>query len=669
MNNPYRVIKRLAFVTGFCIVSCTTALAQQSLFLFLQADNLQPFYVQMGDKVYSSSSTGHIIISGLQDNTCNFEVGFPQRTSKPEHFSIPLNNKDHGYQLIKNGADWALYDWQTKETVEPLKGSDNNLSLLYGERKKDDAFATLMAAVVNDSAVLYTSIVKKDVENVPQVAKTTEPEVKEKQPEPVTKTEEKPAAPVTVPDTAQKAAEIKAEAKADIKTETKTEPVTPPVVPPAVSSPAVDSPKLVKTEPVTRDTAAAVANAPVVTNAVAGNVSAEPVKDTVVAKYDPKEKPLSETGAKGSTGKVVKVQQQTKDGETKMVFVDSSSSPADVVTVYIDENKSAPQQEAVGDHNTGAVQPDNTQAPAKKETGKRPKQDAVATVKKEVAPPTATMSKEDIAEKIKAETWQQPVTPEKKAGDTVTIILESRQMKKDTAAKAKPLYRPKETAKTEPTKQAAVDTPTVQIATETKQDVAVTTKPATEKPAAEEKPVVKSEPEKPVVKPEPQKPAVVDTAAVKPRSEEAQNTAKQQTPKAVYEPKASTDSVKKTVAETKPAVQEKKAESGSKQLVMINSDCIRIASDNDVDKIRVKMLAENDTQKRIAIANKYFKTMCLYAKQMKALSELFPTSENKYQFLQMAYPFAADTANFKQLYDLFPEEDWQNRFKTMVHYQ
>jgi hypothetical protein len=539
MNNPYRVIKRLAFVTGFCIVSCTTALAQQSLFLFLQSDNLQPFYVQMGDKVYSSSSTGHVIISGLQDNTCNFEVGFPQRTSRPQHFSIPLNNKDHGYQLIKNGADWALYDWQTKETIEPLKGSDNNMSLLYGERKKDDAFATLMAAVVNDSAVLYTSIVKKDVETVPQVAKTTEPEVTEKQPQ--------PTSPVS--DTVQKAVETKAETK----TETvKTEPVN-------VTPPAIDSAKLVKTEPsVTRNTAAVTNTTPTVPN----NVSAEPIKDTLAAKYDPKEKPLSEASATNK-GSVVKVQQQTKDGETKMVFVDSSTSPADVITVYITEDKSAP-----------AVTP---QAATNTATGTG--QSPVSTTS---AP---SLSKEDV---------------KKAAADTVTIILESPQMKKDS------------------------------VATPAKQDAAVTTKPAAEK-SAEEKPVTKSEPGK-------------------------------------LEPKASTDSVKKTIAETKPVEPEKKAEPGSK-LVMINSDCVRIATDNDVDKMRVKMLAENDNQKRITIANKYFKTMCLYARQIKALTELFPTSESKYQFLQVAYPFAADTANFKQLYDLFPEEDWQNKFKTMVHYQ
>jgi hypothetical protein len=45
----------------------------------------------------------------------------------------------------------------------------------------------------------------------------------------------------------------------------------------------------------------------------------------------------------------------------------------------------------------------------------------------------------------------------------------------------------------------------------------------------------------------------------------------------------------------------------------------------------------------VTIANKVFKTMCLSAQQMKGLSELFPNDETKYNFLSMAYPFAADT--------------------------
>lgn len=696
MNNPYRVIKKLAFVTGLCIVSCTTALAQQGLYIYLQSDN-QPFYVQIGEKVYSSSSIGHLVIPGLQENTCTFEVGFPQHAARPQHFSIPLKSKDHGYQLVKAGSDWALYDWQNQETIKSLKVSSGGTSLLYGERKKDDAFATLMAAVVNDSAVLYTSIVKNDDQPVPSLAGTNEKGQTEKQP--VTKAEEKP---VVTPWQANLEANVKKAETAPVATQTSTD----------------SSARQVKIEPATRETETAV-NKPI----------GEPVeKDSLVTKYDPKETPINKKPVVQDN--VVKVQHQTKDGETKMVFVDSSQSPADVVTVYITEEKPAAQSQAPtiqpADNSTaavtkpvdvaenakkdsaknstgttpakqdvtGAVKPEN---PAKKEIEKTDnvpaaiKQEVVVETKKDDEP-KKELSKQEIAEQIKKETWRSANTG-KKPTDTVTIILESRQMKKDTDGKEKPdapkpLYQPKQVTQTEPAKNVTADTATVQLTTPAKQEPVVVTKPVNDKPENDDKPVVKSEP----AKVEAEKKAVTEPA--KPDTEKKTGTEPVQTtqpaPKAVYEPKPA-DSLKKTVAEPetkkdtafkkqdeplfkpKPAEAEKKIEEkkpeASKQLVMMNSDCARLATDNDVDKLRVKMLAENDLQKRVAIANKSFKTMCLYAKQIKALTELFPTDENKFAFLQMAYPFAADTANFKQLYELFADAGYQAKFKTMVHFQ
>jgi hypothetical protein len=704
MNNPYRVIKKLAFVTGLCIVSCTTALAQQSLYIFLQSDN-QPFYVQIADKVYSSSAIGHLVIPGLQESSCSFELGFPQNTSRPQRFSVPLKSKDHGYQLVKSGSDWALYDWQNQETIKPLKGAEGGSSLLYGERKKDDAFATLMAAVVNDSAVLYTSIVKKDAEPVPSIAGTTEKEPTEKQP--VTKTEEKP---VVNPWQAN----IEANAK-------KAEPA------PVTAQPSTDSSaRQLKAEPVTRETETTV-NKP----------NSEPVeKDTLVTKYDPKETPLTKKPVVKDN--VVKIQHQTKDGETKMVFVDSSESPANVVTVYINEEKAnaqsqEPSVKPVDNSKDVVAKPADVAENAKKDAEKistsptPAKQDVAETVKPESpvkkeaekidnAPTTVKQelvvetkkddelkkepSKQEIAEQIKKETWRS-ATPEKKTTDTVTIILESRQMTKDTAKSEapQPLYRPKQVVQTptEPVKNVTVDTTTIQLTAPAKQE-AVVTKPVNDKPDTDNKPVVKTEPanvdseKKAVAEPakaETEKKTGTEPVMAKKETEIAQTT--QQAPKAVYDPKPVTDSVKKTVAEPetrkdtiaqkpdeplfkpKPAEPEKKPEEkkpeAPKQLVMINSDCARFATDNDVDKLRVKMLAENDMQKRVGIANKAFKTMCLYAKQIKALSELFPTDENKFMFLQMAYPFAADTANFKQLYELFTDAAYQAKFKTMVHLQ
>ena len=77
------------------MISTTTALAQQSLYVYLQSENLQPFYVQMEDKVYSSSAIGHLVIAGLPDKTCNFEIGFPGQNLKTEIrvFENPNPNK------------------------------------------------------------------------------------------------------------------------------------------------------------------------------------------------------------------------------------------------------------------------------------------------------------------------------------------------------------------------------------------------------------------------------------------------------------------------------------------------------------------------------------------------------------------------------------------------
>ena len=77
-----------------------------------------------------------------------------------------------------------------------------------------------------------------------------------------------------------------------------------------------------------------------------------------------------------------------------------------------------------------------------------------------------------------------------------------------------------------------------------------------------------------------------------------------------------------------------------KKVVLVNSDCKAIAWDNDVDKLRVKMLGEKDVDNKINIARKIFKTKCFTAAQIKGLTELFVTDQDKYKFLDAAYPFA-----------------------------
>jgi hypothetical protein len=103
-----------------------------------------------------------------------------------------------------------------------------------------------------------------------------------------------------------------------------------------------------------------------------------------------------------------------------------------------------------------------------------------------------------------------------------------------------------------------------------------------------------------------------------------------------------------------------------KKLVMINSDCRSFATDNDVDKLRVKMVNEKDGEARINAAKKVFKTRCFSAQQLKALSEMFPYDEQKYKFLETAYPFASDTSNFKNLVTLLQDPVYVQRFRKLV---
>ena len=78
------------------------------------------------------------------------------------------------------------------------------------------------------------------------------------------------------------------------------------------------------------------------------------------------------------------------------------------------------------------------------------------------------------------------------------------------------------------------------------------------------------------------------------------------------------------------------------------------------------MLAEKDIDNKIIVARKIFKTKCFTSSQIKALTELFPTDDEKYKFLDTAYPFVTDWDNFKQLSYLLSDPYYVKRFRTMV---
>jgi hypothetical protein len=142
----------------FGVLMATAGYTQQDYFVLIQSDNSQPFYLRMAGKTLSSSAEGHLILSGLKDSTWMITIGFPRKLYPEEDFSISVNKKDLGFQLKDlDVKGWALFNSQTLELVMPNKKDSGEAKTPTGGVKKDDAFSRLMAAVVGDTAVMYST--------------------------------------------------------------------------------------------------------------------------------------------------------------------------------------------------------------------------------------------------------------------------------------------------------------------------------------------------------------------------------------------------------------------------------------------------------------------------------------------------------------------------------
>jgi hypothetical protein len=173
----------ICYIISF--LCCSHLFAQKDQYIFIQQGSGQPFYVRMGEKSFSSSSGGHIILSDLQDAVYNLYIGFPKNAAPEQLFSVTLNRKDRGFELKNVNGEWQLFDLQSLEFIRAA--SDRSSAGTPGE-KKSDSYSQLMAGVVNDSAVLYTIVAKKEVP-VPEV-KGTKGVVVKKEPAVISNTRE-----------------------------------------------------------------------------------------------------------------------------------------------------------------------------------------------------------------------------------------------------------------------------------------------------------------------------------------------------------------------------------------------------------------------------------------------------------------------------------------------
>lgn len=93
------------------LCSSFTLNAQKKHFIYIQAEEKQPFYVTINNKNYSSTVNGHLIIPRLKNGKYFFIAGFPKDKYAEQKFSCVIADKDLGFVLKQYGKDgWGLFN-------------------------------------------------------------------------------------------------------------------------------------------------------------------------------------------------------------------------------------------------------------------------------------------------------------------------------------------------------------------------------------------------------------------------------------------------------------------------------------------------------------------------------------------------------------------------------
>lgn len=170
---------RIYFLILFSFLFHMGSTAQQNRFLYIQTENKQAFYVMINNTVFSSSTSGYLVIPKLKDGTYQANIGFPKNEWPQQTIGFTITKKDLGFVLKNFGENgWGLFNLQT---MEVLMAKNTGIKAINTANNDDDSFTQVLSDVVNTP-----DLKKKTVLIEPPVAPVIEQPKKE---EPVAKVE------------------------------------------------------------------------------------------------------------------------------------------------------------------------------------------------------------------------------------------------------------------------------------------------------------------------------------------------------------------------------------------------------------------------------------------------------------------------------------------------
>lgn len=685
-------MKKLLILGNFLFFSLALC-AQNNYFIFIQSENNQPYYVQTDGKTLSSSPVGHLIVSGLKDSAYTLNIGFPKNQFSEQLFQVRINRKDAGYQLKNLGPEgWALVSMQSLQLIKAQQVNSKKQTIAYGDLKKTDNFSMLMAGLVNDSAVLYTSIAKAEppkessktsIPDTPLTTNVVKQDQDSKTDTAVIKTELASQTELSKKDTSLNKGDFVKVDEVQPKDSiiTKTETVT-------LQEPLKKDSLLVKNEPAksreqqkdTLVTTADTKQAEIIRKDSGVLVKQLPAAiDRQQATDAPsKLQPLpAETRPSALKPLIVWFSETKTSKGTELVFFDMSAADktdtikilvpldsaipknADDKEVKIDSNEDKKENQKTGAGKLigkifgkkSGTQPSgedtdstvSTVAEEKKSTIK------VTTVERKPADPTVVKNKNQAKagtdEVTKSKIAQKDTVEKSNSGNFFAKLFGKRNSQEPS-----PAGKPSSTPNASATKVTTVED------SRSADSGTANNKKKRDESNAEVERLRKAQEEEEKTSTE----RFFGKIFGKKKKEISKDSISRD------ESKGNQVSFKVTDVGTPTRSDTGRSAANEKKAVLLNSDCSDFATDSDIDKLKIKILSRKDIDAQIAEAKKFFKAKCLSTKQVKALSTLYKTDADKYKLFDASYPFVSDSNNFMDLVVLLTEPYYINRFIAMV---
>ncbi|HSK12877.1 MAG TPA: hypothetical protein VK907_06650, partial [Phnomibacter sp.] len=168
------LLKQPLIFLSFLVLCVLQGFGQRNYFVYIQTETQESFYVLLNKKNYSSSSAGHVIISGLTNGTHAIEVGFPGQSATLD-YQLVISNGDQGFLLRKmeDANTWGLVNMHT--TQVQMSGVARREAAEAERQKALAAAAPAVAKVEEPAKAKVETEMKEDV--LQQQVKEKEKEV------------------------------------------------------------------------------------------------------------------------------------------------------------------------------------------------------------------------------------------------------------------------------------------------------------------------------------------------------------------------------------------------------------------------------------------------------------------------------------------------------------